>query len=93
MAVAAGEDNSLALTSDGDLYGWGDGQNGQLCRSARANEPARLASGPRRYSFSPPGQGSGCDAKGWLHGVRFRCRGMDVEARGGGEPRGTGVAK
>jgi alpha-tubulin suppressor-like RCC1 family protein len=54
VSVAAGEDNGLALTADGDLYGWGDGQNGQLCRPmSRANATVGLANGPRRCVHAP----------------------------------------
>jgi hypothetical protein len=53
VAVAAGEDNGLALSIDGDLYGWGDGQNGQLCRpSSRSNVTVGLANGPRKYAVA-----------------------------------------
>ncbi len=49
VQVAAGEDNALALTDDGDVWGWGDGQNGQLCRSlSKFNNPPGILTGARK---------------------------------------------
>src|SRR2546427_9684440 len=58
QAIAAGEDFSLALLSDGTVIGWGDNANGQTTGAALGGGVAIPAGGGYQHGAPPRGAGA-----------------------------------
>jgi alpha-tubulin suppressor-like RCC1 family protein len=67
-AVAAGQDDSLALASDGAVYAWGEGFSGQLGNGSAGNGSTMDGAGPTRVQF-PAGASPTAIASGGLHSL------------------------